>query len=434
MYSHFKSSLFSLWLVAPLLSSSTPLPLPQRVVGVSGSPELVCSLSAADRTTWDNSGASFFLENFIREQGVRNWANNLDQRTTAGGTIADSNLDCTDLRTGNCRSPNVLCTQFTPPQVSFIRNAMFTCHSLLRAYQEELQDAIINEILMAGGLVSDFGPPSEPGFNIFGILAGAFTIGAAVGAANPLVGGPLTAVAGIFGVLGSFSDPTDSDSLRNDIDARLAQAFTASRDQVSLLARTIFGDVDDTSLLARISPPATNGETTDVGRFFSGGRFLIPAVVNLDMEVRTVAERGIGLVRQALVIRALKSQGYFVWIDTGATVFEECTPTGSRFINGKCYKIARFADSFQSRLEDIPAETVLKFGDPAYNIIPEDFYNNAEACQNANPNSDGQAQFEGLPLDGTLPQCFFNMRVRTGRRCILCQISSCGEFILDRCP
>ncbi|KAK6517419.1 hypothetical protein TWF281_004076 [Arthrobotrys megalospora] len=434
MYSHLKFPLSSLWLLAlsPILSNSTPLP--QRIIGISGSPELICSLSASDRSTWTNSGAAFFLDNFVRDNGVRNWANNLDQRTTAGGTIADSNLDCTDLRTGNCRSPNVLCTQFTPPQVSFIRNAMFTCHSLLRAYQEELQDAIISEILMAGGLVSDFGPPSEAGVSIFGILSGAFSVAAAAGAANPLIGGPLGAIAGIFGILGSIPDPTDTDNLRNDIDARLRQAFLASRDQVSLLAQTIFGGVDDTSMLARISPPAGNGETTDVGRFFSGGRFLIPAVVNLDMEVRAVAERGIGLIRQALVIRALKSQGYFVWIDTEATTFEACTPTGSRFMNGKCYKIVRFRDTLQSRIDDIPAETVLKFDSPAYQINVEGFYNNAEACQNAFPNSDGQAQFEGLPTDGSLPQCFFNMRVRTGRRCILCQISSCGEFILDRCP
>ncbi|KAK6352068.1 hypothetical protein TWF730_008900 [Orbilia blumenaviensis] len=432
MYPNLRSLGLSLWLLAAAAVNSKPVP--QRVVGLSGSPELICSLSAADRSTWTNSGASFFLENFIREQGVRNWANNLDQRTTAGGTIADSNLDCTDLRTGNCRSPNVLCTQFTPPQVSFIRNAMFTCHSLLRAYQEELQDAIINEILMAGGLVSDFGQPAEAGYNIFGVLAGAFTVAAAVGAANPLIGGPLTAVAGIFGILGSFSDPTDADNLRNDIDARLAQAFTSSRDQISLLAQTIFGGVDDTSMLSRISPTASNGETTDVGRFFSGGRFLIPATVNLDMEVRSVADRGIRLVRQALVIRALKTQGYFVWIDTGATTFEACTPTGSRFINGGCYKIVKFADGPQSRIEDIPRDTALKLDNQVYGIRLEDFYSNAEACQNANPNSDGQAQFEGLPLDGNLPQCFFNMRVRRGQRCILCQINSCGEFILDRCP
>ncbi|KAK6499939.1 hypothetical protein TWF481_010295 [Arthrobotrys musiformis] len=434
MYSSLKLSVSILGLLAPLLANSKPVPQDVRVIGVSGSAEAVCALSAADSNTWDNSGASAFLDNFVRDQGVRNWANNLDQRTTAGGTIADSNLDCTDLRTGNCRSPNVLCTQFTPPSVSFIRNAMFTCHSLLRAYQEELQDAIINEILMAGGLVSDFGQPAEAGYSIFGVLAGAFTVAAAAGAANPIIGGGLTAVAGIFGILGSFPDSTDSDNLRNDIDARLAQAFLASRDQVSNLAQTIFGGTDDTSLLARISPPARNAEVTDVGRFFSGGRFLIPATVNLDMEVRANADRGIRLVRQALVIRALKSRGFFVWIDTAATTFEACTPTGSRFINGRCYKIVKFADSLQSRLEDIPVDTALKLDNEVYGINVEGFYTNAEACQNAFPNGDGQAQFEGLPLDGNLPQCFFNMRVRTGMRCILCQINSCGEFILDRCP
>ncbi|KAF3919742.1 hypothetical protein ABW20_dc0107577 [Dactylellina cionopaga] len=430
MYSHLKFYLLLLPLLAPIPSHSTPVP--QRVVGVSGSPELVCGLSAEDPNTWTNSGASFFLDNFIRDNGARNWANALDRATTGGGTIGDSNLDCVDLRTGNCPAPTVPCPQFTPPQVSFIRNAMSTLHRLLLAYQEELQDAIINEILMTGGLVQDFGQP-EQGYNIFGVLSGAFGIAAGGASANPIIGGALGAIGGIFSILASAPDPTDN--LRNDIDARLAQAFSDSRNQITTLAQTVFGGQDDTSSLLRISPPTFNQETTDIGKFFSGGRYLIPARINMDMEVRTTVERGVGFIRQALVIQALKSRGFFVWIDTAATTFEACTPTGSRFMNGKCYKIVRMADGLQPRLEDIPRDTVLKFGDAAYNIVIEDFYNNAEACQNANPGVEGQAQSTGFPIDGrTLPQCFFNMRVRTGMSCILCQLGNCGQLILDRCP
>ncbi|KAK6338600.1 hypothetical protein TWF696_009412 [Orbilia brochopaga] len=166
-------------------------------------------------------------------------------------------------------------------------------------------------------------------------------------------------------------------------------------------------------MLSRTSPPTSNGETTDIGRFFSGGRFLIPATVNLDMEVRNTVERGITRIRQALVIRALKNQGYFVSIDPAIATPESCTPTGSRFMNGKCYKIIRNTGGLQI-VEDIPRDTALKLDNAYYRISLEEFYNNAEACQNANPGSEGQAQFLGLPTDGSLPQCFFNMRVIVG--------------------
>ncbi|KAF3932148.1 hypothetical protein ABW20_dc0107940 [Dactylellina cionopaga] len=423
--------LLSLSLIATL-SHGKPVPQDVRVIGLTGTPEQICALSSENPSTWDNSGASVFLDNFIRTNGHMNWANGIDRTTTAGGAAADSNLDCADLLTGNCAAPTVQCALYTPPQLRFIRDAMSTCFRMLRAYHEELQDGIINEILNTGALVRDFGEP-EQGFNIFGVLNGAFGIAAGVAAANPIVSGSLSALGGVFGILASGPDSTENAQIA--INARLSAAFTESQNQVSRLTEAIFGGIDEPSLLAR--SVGSNGETTPVGRFFSGGRFLIPARVNLDMEVRNIVRAGISRIRQALVIRGLKSQGYFVFIDTDITTFEDCRPTGSRFMNGKCYKIVRNRTGITAfGVEDIPADKVLKFGDPSYNIVIEDFYNNAEACQNANPNGDGQTQSQGLPLDGSLPQCFFNMQVVTGKECIsICgDAGICGFEIAPQCP
>ncbi|KAF3905618.1 hypothetical protein ABW21_db0201272 [Orbilia brochopaga] len=385
-------------------------PVPQRIIGI-GNAEQICALSAQNpSSTWTNSGASFFLDKFISDTGPLNWVNRLDQTTTNGGSMPDSTLDCVDLSAQNCLAPDVPCLQFTPPQLRFIRDAITNCHRLLVAFQAELQAAIIPEILGAGALISDFGEP-EPGFNVFGVINGALSIASGLTAVSPIVSGGLSAVSGIFGILASGPDQTSN--IRNDIDARLSQAFTTSRTQVAELAETIFGGRSDTSILARIAPPASNGEMTDIGKFFSGGRFLILGSTNLDTPVRNFVQRGITRIRQALVIRALKSQGYFVSIDPEITNSDGCTPTGSRFMNGKCYKIVRTTSGLQV-IEDIPRDTALKLDNAYYSLNLEEFYNNAEACQNANPGSEGQAQFLGLPTDGTLPQCFFNMRVVVG--------------------
>ncbi|KAF3903375.1 hypothetical protein ABW20_dc0104347 [Dactylellina cionopaga] len=303
------------------------------------------------------------------------------------------------------------------------------------AYLEALQDAIIIEILGAGALVTDFGQPADPGYNIFGVINGALGIAAGLSAGSPIASGALSALSGAFGILALGPD-TPPDNIRNDIDARLAMAFKASREQIFRLAETIFGGQSDTSMLRSLSPSAIpNGEKTDVGRFFSGGRFLIPSNVKLDMEVRGLVDAGAKMIRQSLVIFALKSQGYFIWIDTDATTFESCTPTGSRFMNGKCYKLTKARET-RLGFDDIPVDTALKLVNAQYGLNVEQFYANAEACQIAFPNGDGQVQTQGLPSGGALPQCFFNMRVITGKKCVTAcsPLGACSQAILPQCP
>ncbi|KAF3941707.1 hypothetical protein ABW19_dt0203720 [Dactylella cylindrospora] len=241
--------------------------------------------------TWRNSGASDFLDRFIRNrpEGPLNWPNAIDQQMLPDGRLIDSTLDCADL-SGSCPAPGN-CLAFNPPALFHVRNAMSTAHRMLVGYENQLQNGVINEILQISTLVNDFGEPEEPENKLFEILSGAFSVASGLFA-------PIAPVSGAFGVLsGTFSiaaatqgDPPTPVDIRPGVEQQLALVFQTARDQIGLMVRTIFGGESDTSILSRITPPPSNAETTDVGRFFSGGRFLIPARISLDAEIRNFVQ------------------------------------------------------------------------------------------------------------------------------------------------
>ncbi|KAF3935434.1 hypothetical protein ABW20_dc0105929 [Dactylellina cionopaga] len=413
MNSLLKISLFSLSFFAVSPSHATPIPQDVTVIGNVGStPDQICALSAGDSHTWVNSGASVFLDNFISTMGPSGWPNRLDAMTIGGQSF----LDCKDLRSGNCNVPSIPCPQFNPPQLFFVRQAMSKCFNMLKAYLEELQDAAILQSLGISLIVSDFGQPEDAsGVDVLGILSGAFGVASSAASIGlPEVSAALGTLSGIFGIAGSGPDAGSiNDQISQDIMTALAIAFAATRSQISDLADAIFGG-SDTSMLARVAPTAFNNEATDVGKFFSGGKFLISPMVNTDMQVRSLVEKGIVKLRQTFVISALKAQGYSILIDTALSTFDQCNHTGSRFINNKCYMIANRGNPAFPDVTYLPSDTALKLDNSVYQINLEEFYLNAEACQNANPNGDGKPKSDALLLDGTLPPCFFNMAVITG--------------------
>lgn len=92
-----------------------------------------------------------------------------------------------------------------------------------------------------------------------------------------------------------------------------------------------------------------------------------------------------------------------------------CNETGSRFIDGQCFRIQKPFNPDQNGIfgESIDRDMVLKFDDPdaGYNIDVNQFYRIADACQNAHPDYDGDISSDGLPTNGDYPECFFNLPV-----------------------
>lgn len=300
---HLQSHLRSAVTLAQLLSLATPgaasplsrrANLPRENDSPSGpSVEEICSVTYDDPAqVWKTTGAGAYLNAFITKHTADNWVDRLYHETISDGIEGASPMDCTDLAGANCASPPQTCRASNPPQVFHVWNAITIAHRMMNAMREGLQDFVLVESLNVDQIVADFGPPQTS--NLDGILGGAFTIAAGVTAPSAPVAGPLTVIAGIFGLLasdgGSAIDPTQ------DIKKQLAAAFTSANEHLAGLTRAIFGGAGVDSLpgaaafkaleaVAKAieaitgSDKPTNPEivpvTNPISSFFANGKFLI---------------------------------------------------------------------------------------------------------------------------------------------------------------
>lgn len=274
------------------------IPMPQDVVVIG--PSVIPGFTTVDEIcgatyddpflTWVRSGAARFLGKFIKENGANNWANKIDQQTTNGGSQGTSNLACTDLLTGNCAFPHVQCRFYTPPELFHIRNAMANAHAMMTGLHEELQNTAIVETLNIDQIVNDFGPPSAS--NPAGLLNAAFTIAAGAAALDALLAGPLTIIAGVFGILASSGgSPGDDPSLA--VKEQLATTFTAADTQLKKLASAVFGGVN-TDII-----PNPEGDADPISAFFSGGKYLFK--VTAEGSIDTVVSDTMNIAQKYIV-------------------------------------------------------------------------------------------------------------------------------------
>ena len=233
---------------------------------------------------WVNSGASFFLENFIKQNGENNWVNNLDQKTTTGGQQGISNLDCTDLG-GNCAFPTVQCRFFTPPAVFFIRQAIATAHATLQAMQNNLFSSTFVQSLGVDKIASDFGlAPLKGDAGVLGAISGGFGVASGAAFNSPPLSGILRIISGILGIAASLqTTPGTPPSAAPALNDQLAQIFNEENDILGKTATTAFGGSGSVALPLD-GAFGSNGEGTTPGRFFSGGKFLIPVTAQGSMD------------------------------------------------------------------------------------------------------------------------------------------------------
>ncbi|KAI9802789.1 MAG: hypothetical protein M1833_001388 [Piccolia ochrophora] len=398
-----------------------PVPQEVAVIGFEDTAR-VCAMKYDDpQATWVNSGAAKFLNDFlVKNGGSKEWANKIDQATTRGGSQGESNLNCISLRGDNCRSPTVACEDYTPPALHFIRNAMFSCHAIFKSIHQSLQENTILNILDLDNIVSDFGAGTTEGSaQTFALVDSSLSIAAGVAAGFAPAAGTFAVIASSFGILGALDSPPEP---TGDLKNQLSAIFSASQSQLEETLATIFGGPGDTSKLAGVtSSNGPNGETQDIAKFFSGGKFLIPVTEQggIDEIVKPITDRAALLIKQSLVSTTLKSLNFYIFVNTDRSESDCGSITGSRFIDNQCFtlekhgKTAGARASLRDTTEIIDKEIMLKLDDPAagYNIDVTGFYRNADACQTAHPDFDGTLASNNLPTDGSLPECFFNIPV-----------------------
>jgi hypothetical protein len=227
---------------------------------------------------WDNSGASFFLEQFIKKHGDSNWVNVLDKQTTNGGKQGLSNLDCTDLTGGNCAFPSLQCRFFTPPAVFFIRQAVATAYAVLQSMKSNLLSSAFVESLDVDKIASDFGlAPLSGDAGILGALSGGFSAAASAAAAEPVVEGVLGFISGVLGIVSSLSNPPNGPpSPAPALKDQLAQIFNVENAALAQTATAAFGGSRAIALPGVGNGVGPNNEVSIPGKFLAGGRFLIP--------------------------------------------------------------------------------------------------------------------------------------------------------------
>jgi hypothetical protein len=77
--------------------------------------DFICTLSQTDPSSFQNSGATEFVDQFLVTNGVEDWLNNMDKQTTGDGT-QPSTLHCNVTGGGSCEAPQTQCKFFTPPE------------------------------------------------------------------------------------------------------------------------------------------------------------------------------------------------------------------------------------------------------------------------------------------------------------------------------
>ena len=271
---------------ALLASTSFATPLPQNPTAVGldlKNPDAICaqvlnSDGSNSAQVWVNSGASFFLENFIKQNGENNWVNVLDQKTTNGGQQGISNLDCTDLTGGNCAFPTIQCRFFTPPAVFFIRQAVATAYAVLQSVQSNLFSSAFVQSLGVDKISSDLGlAPLQGDAGLLAALSGGFTAASAAATPVPVVSAFLGVVSGILGIVSGLSKPPAAPpSVALALNDQLAQIFTEENAALAQAATSAFGGSGAIQLPGVGSNPGPNNEVSTPGKFLSGGKFLIP--------------------------------------------------------------------------------------------------------------------------------------------------------------
>ncbi|KAK5732702.1 hypothetical protein LTR17_010257 [Elasticomyces elasticus] len=380
----------------------------------------VCDLSFTDPLSYENSGATAFLDDFLTANGTSNWLQNMNIATTQG-------------------------FQPIPIDFFFIRLAAANAQSYFRALSELVQDLAIEQSLQIGQLVSDFGPSQNADKSdsllgdILKIISPQLSIGDKVVKQSKglgqladslgFIGAALNLAAGAI-TLADVNDasPPSFNDLVNVADKVWENIFSATQASIASLNSKLMGGSPDpevhvdlgqvVSSLIVTSANAPSGlaagdhiAVNQIAQIFGPGFFMLPLDQVLTADVNNTAksgfEAGVQLVRQQTVMAVLTAQNYFVFLNTHRDADACNSITGSRFINNQCFTIEQRTPNFVNCQQDsvvIDKDIVLKLDDPSkpYGFDLNAFYSNVQACNNGQPDTD-------LDITDDLPPCAFGI-------------------------
>lgn len=205
----------------------------------------------AETDTWLDSGADRFLREFLEENGVENWVDNLFRTTIGGGKQGGSTYDCNNFPAQNgCTSPgHELCVDYDPPEMFFVHMSISNLYSAFIRIHEELQDAmIVNLASEIKKIVDIFGPPPKEDPIVFSILIGVFAFAAAFAGPAWQLAGPATgAIGGMNMAAGTAASKAEDDPIEfeGDLEESLGVFYDKYADVLEDTVGAIFsGDFE----------------------------------------------------------------------------------------------------------------------------------------------------------------------------------------------
>lgn len=235
-------------------TSETPIPTAsEEPEDPNLSPEEKCGLPFNDgdaevsKDTWVNSGAQKFLKEYLEENGVENWIDNLFKDTIAGGEQGGSTYDCTNFPAeGSCTSPgHEHCLDYDPPEMFFVHLSIANLHGSFVRIHEDMQDAMIINLASEIKTITDtFGPPPSEDSLIFSMLIGVFVAVSAFAGPFAAFAAPATAVVGGLNVAAAVAESDEElepIDFEDDLEQSLGEFYKGYAGTLKDTIRGIFG-------------------------------------------------------------------------------------------------------------------------------------------------------------------------------------------------
>jgi hypothetical protein len=244
-------------------------------------------------------------------------------------------------------------------------------------------------------------------------------VSASVGLASGFAGlfeGPLGAVLGIVSAafaLGNAARTLDAPvddplEVQRLVSSQLGATFSQTADEIAGFNDNLFGgsaDFDFTGLVSTLQSQGilpTDG-LNPITEVFASGAFLADPS---DNPMTEALKAGMDRIKLSLVAGLMRAQNWYVFINTQLAE-DECTVTGSRFINGQCMIISKRNDESGSHTEPVDSSILLKLDDQnaGYNVDVTELYQNAVDCG-------GNQMDTSIDLNESgFPTCFWSLPI-----------------------
>lgn len=113
-----------------------------------------CSFPADEAASWSETGANLLVDNWISGSGNDDWLRKMDVAYNLGS--GQSSLNCDDISTNSCPSPDSTCAKWPNPAFWYVRALSANVNSYFKYAHEALQDASIRNLAMVDQMIIDF--------------------------------------------------------------------------------------------------------------------------------------------------------------------------------------------------------------------------------------------------------------------------------------